>query len=234
MHIHFDIETIPSQSDDVREALTADITPPGNISKPETIAAWNRDKRPAEAEKAWRKTALDGLLGHVAVIGAAFNDEEPVSFHVADALGGPEVAAGEAQVLRGFFDWLRDRTSGQRAIFVGHNIVNFDLLFLWQRCIVLGVPAHRSMPLNARPYDERIFDTMRAWTAGDRTRFVSLDNLAQACGLKGKTEGMDGSQVWDYVNAGRIGEVADYCKDDVRATREIHRRMQSVAALSIA
>ncbi len=234
MHITFDMETIPSQDPEILATISEEIAPPGNISKQETIDAWNRDKKPAEIDKAWRKTSLDGLLGHVAVVSAAFNDEEPVAFYVPGTPSGKQVAAGEANVLRDFFDWVRERTAGQRATFVGHNIVGFDLLFLWQRCIVLGVQAHRSVPLNAKPYDERIFDTMRAFTAGDRTKYVSMDKLAKACGLQGKTDGMDGSQVWDYVNAGRIEDVAAYCKDDVRVARAIHQRMQGVAALAVA
>lgn len=154
--------------------------------------------------------------------------------YVRGAKTGAQVAAGEAGVLRDFFDWVRERTAGQRVTFVGHNISGFDLLFLWQRCIVLDVPAHRSVPLNAKAYDERIFDTMRAFTAGDRTKYVSMDKLAKACGLPGKPDGMDGSKVWDYVRDGRLDEVAAYCQDDVRVARAIHQRMQRVAALSVA
>jgi hypothetical protein len=34
-------------------------------------------------------------------------------------------------------------------------------------------------------------------------------------GLPGKPDGIDGSQVEAYFNAGRIQEIADYCKSDV-------------------
>jgi hypothetical protein len=31
--------------------------------------------------------------------------------------------------------------------------------------------------------------------------------------------------VWDYVQAGRIAEVADYCADDVRKVWAVYQRM---------
>jgi predicted PolB exonuclease-like 3'-5' exonuclease len=36
---------------------------------------------------------------------------------------------------------------------------------------------------------------------------------------------LDGSKVWQYVQDGRHEEVAAYCRRDVEATRQVHRRM---------
>ena len=33
-------------------------------------------------------------------------------------------------------------------------------------------------------------------------------------GLPGKPDGIDGSRVEEYFNAGRIQEIADYCRSD--------------------
>jgi Predicted 3'-5' exonuclease related to the exonuclease domain of PolB len=44
---------------------------------------------------------------------------------------------------------------------------------------------------------------------------VKLDELSRIMGLPGKPDGIDGSQVEAYFNAGRIQEIADYCKSDV-------------------
>lgn len=68
---------------------------------------------------------------------------------------------------------------------------------------------------------------MTAW-AGIGNR-ISLDKLCRVMGIptKGSEIGdeIDGSKVWDFVQAGRIADVATYCCGDVERVREIHRRM---------
>jgi 3'-5' exonuclease len=45
-------------------------------------------------------------------------------------------------------------------------------------------------------------------------------------GLPGKPDGMDGSQVQTYYEAGRIDEIAEYCKSDVLNTYRIWLRYE--------
>ena len=47
MHIFIDIETLPSQSAELKSLIEAGVKPPGNISKQETIDKWNVESRPA-------------------------------------------------------------------------------------------------------------------------------------------------------------------------------------------
>lgn len=77
MNIYLDIETIPGQRPGLRDEIAATITPPGNISKPETIAAWEAEKKPDLVEEAYRKTSFDGGVGHVVSIAFAIDDGEP-------------------------------------------------------------------------------------------------------------------------------------------------------------
>ncbi|WP_424617835.1 hypothetical protein [Bradyrhizobium sp.] len=53
---------------------------------------------------------------------------------------------------------------------------------------------------------------------------VKLHELSRIMGLPGKPDGMDGSQVEAYFNAGRIQEVADYYKSDVTNTYRLWLR----------
>ena len=53
---------------------------------------------------------------------------------------------------------------------------------------------------------------------------AKLDELSRIMGLPGKPGGMDGSQVEAYFNAGRIEEIADYCKSDVINTYRLWLR----------
>ena len=46
-----------------------------------------------------------------------------------------------------------------------------------------------------------------------------------ALGIHSPKEECNGSLVWQWVEDGRIEEVAQYCKRDVAATREVFKRM---------
>jgi Predicted 3'-5' exonuclease related to the exonuclease domain of PolB len=108
---------------------------------------------------------------------------------------------------------------------VGHNIIGFDLPFIFQRCLV-----HR---LSARPfvnlgeYNVRgVFDTMRHWWLGDRRARVSLDDIAWALGIESsKTAEVEGSKVFELYEAGKLAEIREYNLNDVRLTRKVYERM---------
>lgn len=218
--IYIDIETCPSQDPAVKAAIRSEIKPPATHKKAETIAAWMAENADSEAEEQWRKTSFDGALGHICVIGLAIDDNLPASLY------SQNWHADEADILRQFFETV-DRAVSEspnvQPVFIGHNVIDFDLRFIFQRAVVLGVKPSPHIPFNARPYGDRsVFDTMTMW-AGVRNR-VTLDKLARVLGAGGKGD-MDGSMVWDAVNAGEIDAVADYCRADIEMTRAVHRRM---------
>jgi predicted PolB exonuclease-like 3'-5' exonuclease len=62
---------------------------------------------------------------------------------------------------------------------------------------------------------------MTAWAGG--TNRISMDELCQILGIQGK-DGFDGSQVAAAWSAGEHDKIAEYCRDDVYRTREIHKR----------
>lgn len=226
MKITIDIETIPGQQAGLLERFRAEITAPAQYKKPESIADWMSANADSAAEEAWRKTSFDGALGQICVIGYAIEDQEPVALYAAD------YEDGDAGLLRDFFGAISElRSDGRpvRPMFIGHNICSFDLPFIFHRAIVNGVPLPAGFPIHPKPWSDDCFDTMTYW-AGHRDR-ISLDNLCRALGIEGKGS-IDGSQVWDYVRAGRISEVADYCKHDVAITRDAYKRLtfQEVAA----
>lgn len=218
MNIFLDIETCPSQSEELRREFLANVKAPGNYTKPESIAKWLEENAEAEAETALRKTSFDGAFGHVCVIGFAVNDCEP------RALYADDWHAREATILAAFYsaiDVLCRARPAERPVFVGHNLVEFDLRFLFQRSVVLGVKPSHHIPFSAKPWDNSVFDTMARWDGKNR---ASMDKLCKALGFDGKGD-IDGSKVWDYVKAGRIAEVADYCKGDIERTRLLFNRM---------
>lgn len=219
--ITLDLETTPTVDEAVKAKIAEGITHPSNMSKADTIAAWAAEKKPALVHEAILKTSFDGAAGHICVIGAAMNDDEPVTFWKP----GTEPHLHEAEILKEFFYFLKDAYSPScemRPLFIGHNIVNFDLLFLRQRAIILGIAPPAIIPFGEPAWSDRIHDNMLAF-AGLRGS-ISQDKLSKALGQPGKA-GMDGSKVWGAVCEGRIAEVAEYCADDVRQARANYKRI---------
>lgn len=218
--LFLDIETLPAARADVREYIAAGVTPPGNISKAETIAKWNAESRPQAVEDAIHKTSLDGTFGRVCCIGFALDDGAPVTIFSAD---------DERLVLRLFAEALHERLPAHdlfTTVVVGHNVSAFDLRFLVQRYIVNSMqpPAAILRAAEARPWEaSKVFDTMVQW-AGVGNR-ISLDKLCMALSIPSPKGELDGSKVAEFVAAGRHQEVRDYCERDVAAVRVAWGRM---------
>jgi len=129
----------------------------------------------------------------------------------------------EAQALKGFLNLMSDFDSECDEI-VGHNIIGFDLPFIFQRCLANKIAARPFV--NLGEYNVRgVFDTMRGWWLGGRNR-VGLDDLAWALGFESsKTSDVEGSKVFDLYQAGRLAEIREYNLNDVRVTRKVYERM---------
>ena len=216
-NIYFDIETIPTQSEHLKNHIQTNLTPPANYKKQETIDAWIEENR----DLAYRKTALNGGFGQIVCIGYAINDNDVRTIYFDDW------ATSESDILKTFFNELIECYRPSADItphFIGHNIENFDLRFIYQRAIVLGIKPPSFLPLNSKSYNNMyIFDTMTEW-AGKRN-YVSLNEVCLSLGIPTKGDEIDGSKVWDFVQAGELKRVAEYCADDVEKVRAIHKRI---------
>lgn len=129
----------------------------------------------------------------------------------------------EAQALSDFLSLMSDFDLECDEI-VGHNIIGFDLPFIFQRCLINGVTARPFV--NLGEYNVRgVYDTMRAWWLGGRNR-VSLDDIAWALGIESsKTAEVEGSRVYELYQAGKLKEIREYNLNDVRVTRKVYERM---------
>lgn len=225
MNLYIDIETIPTQRDDIRESIAAGIKPPANYSKPETIEKWEKESKPEAVESAIHATGLDGTFGEIICIGWALDDECP-------SCVGRFPNEPEGELLNKFFTSLDenirllDPNGYQRhPTWIGHFITGFDLRFIWQRCVINSIKPIVKIPYDAKPWGDQVFDTKVEWTGMNKyTGNGSLDAISKALGYEGKGD-MDGSKVWSYIQEGKLKEVMDYCKDDVEKTRLLHKRM---------
>ena len=210
--LFFDIETLPSTDKQVIERIAANISPPGNIKKKESIDAWMEENYESELKKEIHKTGLNAAYGSVACIGWSHRIG-------IDCVG---MNMTEAQCIRYFYDWVADCGAD---VFSGHNIAGFDLKFLKQRSMILGIkpPKNILKAMNAKPWDDCIKDIMLMWDS-DKSKMASLDLMCWWFGVKHDMPDMDGSMVADiwYKDPQKV---IDYCIADVKAEREIYYKM---------
>ncbi len=233
MNVFLDIETIPTQpEDETRHEIAKTIEAPAQMKKPETIKEWHDGEgkyagvKDAAIDEVYRKTALDGTKGEI-VTACVISESGSNTVCRSDVVGGTH---GEADIIADLFDHI-DRVSCNHGssvppYFIGHNIP-WDLKFLWQRAVILGVKPPFKLPFDGR-HKSDFYDNMQAW-AGYKQR-ISQDNLAKALGIEGKPDDIDGSKVWDFVKAGNVERVAEYNKYDVETVIEIYNRINFIGA----
>ena len=130
-----------------------------------------------------------------------------------------EVFEGEETVIiKDFWQLAQDCN-----LFVGHNILDFDLRFIYQRSIIHRIKPSRDLPF-ARFRNAPIFDTMHEWSKWGREH-ASLDLLSRTLSIPSPKETLDGSKVYPYYRAGKIADIINYCKSDVDSVRQVYRRL---------
>ena len=146
------------------------------------------------------------------------------------SLGG--AADGEAELIGRFFDGIEKYTPQ----LVSWNGGGFDLPVLHYRCLVHGLSAPRYWDTGdddrefrfnnyLSRYHTRHIDLMDLLALYQGRNYVPLDDLAKLLGFPGKL-GMDGSQVWDAYQDGKIEAIRSYCETDAANTYLLFLRFQ--------
>jgi len=183
-----------------------------------------------EEERCYQLGSLSAASGRILsiavhtgpVAGLDFGVEQKQSEHVfgIDAEGNEQ---DEKESLLAFLDYLKDFDPEADEL-VGHNLIGFDLPYIFQRCLVHSIPAKPLVDLGE--YRVRgVFDTMHHWWLGAR-RNVSLDDVAWAMGFESsKTDIVEGSKVFELYRTGNLAAIREYNLNDVRVTRKVYERM---------
>jgi predicted PolB exonuclease-like 3'-5' exonuclease len=133
--------------------------------------------------------------------------------------GTIEVLQGEeTDIIKGFWKIVPDCN-----LFVGHNILDFDMRFIYQRSVIHNIKPSRDIPFT-RFRNAPIYDTMQEWSKWGRDH-ASLDSLSKALGIPSPKENLDGSKVYPYYRAGKLPEIIEYCKRDVESVRAVYKRL---------
>ena len=168
-------------------------------------------------------------LHRVIVISCALRDRD--SFKVW-SLGGNGEAEGE--IIQRFFEGIEKYTPQ----LVSWNGGGFDMPVLHYRGLMHGVRAPRYWDTGdddrefrynnyISRYHMRHCDLMDLLSLYQPRAVAPLDEIAQLLGFPGKL-GMDGSQVWDAYQDGRLAEIRNYCETDVVNTFLIFSRFQAM------
>ena len=157
-----------------------------------------------------KKLSLSAATAKILCLGYAV---EPSLTNTVDVLEGEET-----DIIKNFWKLAADCN-----LFVGHNILDFDLRFIYQRSVIHQIKPSRDIPFS-RFRNAPIYDTMHEWSKWGREH-TSLDALAKALGIPSPKENLDGSKVYPYYRAGRLGEIIAYCKRDVDSVRQIYHRL---------
>jgi len=196
VNLFFDIETIPSADEHKETHL-------------EILRKKNKGR---DDEDLHRSTSFEGTFGRICCIA------------VIKELDGKETkreifSGDEKKILTDFW-----KISSDVNRFIGHNIWEFDLPFIYQRSIINGVKPRMDISF-ARYRNTPIYDTMKEWSLWSFEKNQKLDTLAKVLDLPTSKDEMDGSMVWDYFQDGRIEEICKYCMKDVELTRKVYKKM---------
>jgi predicted PolB exonuclease-like 3'-5' exonuclease len=133
--------------------------------------------------------------------------------------GAVEVLQGEeTDIIKNFWKIVPDCN-----LFVGHNILDFDMRFIYQRSVIHQIKPSREIPFT-RFRNAPIYDTMQEWSKWGREH-ASLDSLSKALGIPSPKENLDGAKVYPYYRAGRLPDIIEYCKRDVESVRAVYKRL---------
>jgi hypothetical protein len=183
-----------------------------------------------EEERCYQLGSLSATSGRILsiavhagpVAGIDFGVEQQQSEHVF-GIDEDGVEQDEKKSLLRFLEFMKDFDCDTDEL-VGHNLIGFDLPFIFQRCLVHCISAKPLVDLSEFRV-RGVFDTMHHWWLGAK-RFVSLDDVAWALGIESsKTATAEGSKVFDLYQAGKLAEIREYNLNDVRVTRKVYERM---------
>ncbi len=209
MNLCLDIETIPAV-----EPTESDLKAPGQYKKPEAIEKYISENKKQLLHSEIKKRSVSIYDNRIICLGYAFNDDEPIGL----------TNESEEEILKSFQEAVLEYCkvhggSPEGMTLIGHNIKKFDAPSLYLKACLYGLSTLQSMFYFGR---KNMVDTMVLGTYFDYKSYVSMDNLCKFFGIEGKN-GVDGSMVYGMWKEGRIEEIASYCCDDVKKTRELEK-----------
>jgi len=172
-----------------------------------------------DPEQLFLETGFDGTFGRICCIGYIKETDSEIEKGV--------LKGDETDILAKFWEIAQDVH-----LFIGHNILEFDLPFIYQRSVINNVKPTQNLNF-AKYRSNPIYDTMKEWSKWAYNAGPRLDTLAKVLNLPTSKDTMDGSQVYPYFQDGKIDEICAYCMKDVVLTRQVYYKMNFEEASEI-
>jgi len=200
--LYFDIETFASWD----KPSLDDIEAPSNYKDPQAIAKYKY----AHLDKAWRKQALNSLKGQIIAIGYAFDDDDVEVLYSED----------EELLLKEFDNIVAE---SPYSILVGHNILRFDIPFLFHRSLKYRLSNLKVILPSDKNDKSMVRDTLHIFSSTNygSDSWYSLDDLAKFFGLESKNS--KGDEIHDFFVNKEFDKITEHCKQDVELTRTIYK-----------
>lgn len=155
------------------------------------------------------KTTFDGAFGRICCISYGINYGKLIT-----------LSGDEKKILQEFWQVAKNID-----LFVGFNIIDFDMRFIYQRSVIWGVKPTKELSF-ARYRSFPMYDIMYEWSKWNMQDKISLDTLAKALGLPSSKGGaIEGKDVAKAFEDGRIKEICEYCEKDVELTRKLYKKI---------
>lgn len=223
--IVLDVETYRTRDEAIIERISQEVLekrPAQNTAK-EVKLEWDtsaaRDKRVAEA---LAKTSVDVLLAELLCVG----------YEYGDAGLCPWLPKAEAIMLAQTAMYWSD-LAGPETVWVGHNVIGFDLPVLLNsfRRYRVRPPEHFPRFVNGR-WQGRIFDLMLRTPCKNGLGFVSIDEVCAAYRVPTekppvmwRDRVVDGSMIGEMYEAGEYELIQAHCCEDLAKSRALYHVM---------
>jgi predicted PolB exonuclease-like 3'-5' exonuclease len=221
-YICIDIETRPTSDPELIEMVrfeAANRQPARNAPKAEKDCWDDPDIVAGRAEKAVRETSLDLLFAEVLCVGVVTDGVQKVVECYDDEFAG---LANLATTL--------EELSSADTVWVGHNIIGFDLPVLLNRFRKHQIIPPQHFPNYVGRWRGRVWDTMLRTPTRNGLGLVNMAACCRAYGLPAakmdtwRGEPVSGAMVWDMYLAGDTDGISLYCLNDCVSTVGLFER----------
>ena len=212
-YVVFDLETVPDL-DIARRLLNLGAEVPNEEVR---VAIGQKYARPDQDPRA---ICLKPLFHRIVCIGAVFAERDHDGPFSVRSIGARHIGEkDEPKLIADFLAGLPRDDGGAGPVLVSFNGGGFDLPVLRYRALALGLSVPGLFHGGRRDYWYRfgrdhidLCDMLAGFGASARP---SLNEMAALLGVPAKLDGIDGSQVEAFADAGRLNDIASYCLGDV-------------------
>jgi predicted PolB exonuclease-like 3'-5' exonuclease len=227
----FDIETIPDQNipPECLPILDLEDVKYGNAKDPVKRQAILEEKQADfETNKIKSMSLTPGLAQVCTFVGMKYDTETELfikeSIQVTKEYNGDDLEA----ITEGW--GFIQKAYMERIPLVSFNGIGFDLPILWHRAMIQDIPVDpfmyaRLTPRYGGPFHYDLLGILAGWTI-DKMKGKNLNFFLNRFKLGNKTDGMDGSKVYEAWQLGEYQKIQEYCENDVLMTCKLFQRVE--------